>query len=270
MMFLLFLTASLPYVYGSGSNQLGKAVGIPTLRNTTIFLKILNRKTKAYDRVLVLRSTKSQWMSPGGEIDGWDNGHAKYPDASFEGALVREFLEETGLSRFPKINKNAIYYDYPHWKPHTRVFIAETDDWLTRFHYQQEEANAHTFELISNLTANWANWAKPKVKRKGKQSDYNIRFPETFKLLNSKYSGNTSSLHTFNGASLYTDETGNIVVKKKDQKKGNIPFGFRKGPHWWKQGKKHGKSKKPQGWKHSKSKKPQGWRKLVARLLKWC
>merc|ERR1711964_61133 len=218
------------------------AAGIPTLRNTTIFLKC------GASRLLILQNAyNGKWMSPGGEIDGTDNGHAGYADQSFEGALVREVLEESGLPEFPNV-RNAIFYDYGKNGPHTRVFIAETDDRLHDFHYQPSEVKNHKFELISNLTQGFVwNGKKKKEDRKDRK---HLRNKKTFELLTDPYWATKypSSLASFAGASLYTDGKGNRVVRK-----GEIPpTGFWKGAKW---------SQKPQG-QNQPLKYTEGWWKL--------
>merc|ERR1712139_108778 len=152
-------------------------------------------------------------MTPGGEIDGPSNGKGNYTDPSFEAALVREFLEETGLPSFPKIS-NARYYDYGN-PAHTRMFFAETSDRLNKrdFNYQAHEVCDHKLEQLTRLIGQ-----NPYVDYNAKHES--IRYPGSLKMLGqspgSWFTGwkNASDLETFAGASLYTDGKGNKVIKR--------------------------------------------------------
>merc|ERR1712139_349325 len=207
---------------GRGSTHLGQISGDPmerNIKNTTLFLKTGKNK----DRLLMMGSEpyhgKSHWMTPGGEIDGPGNKKANYADPSYEAALVREFLEETGLKEFPKLT-NACYYDYGKPYPHTRVFVAETDDDLQDFRPQIGECLTHHFQMIKYMLSSKQPTIKgDKIRFHGslailaKPDQIRSFHMDDLAKFRSK-TGRSCNLGSFEGARLWTDGKGNEVVKK--------------------------------------------------------
>merc|ERR1711964_88363 len=152
------------------------------------------------------------------------------------GAVVREFLEETGLPSFPKVH-DVKYYNWGKKGPHTRIFIAKTNlpEKYFSFACQKSEVTAHKFVRLSELGA---------MKCRNAKTFSLLRKPPTWKNGFRSSDGRarkTERLANFAGATMWNNRKVNIVVKSGKR----APKGFIWGPKSWtyKQRKQQAKKK---------------------------